>query len=123
MEEETQRVLEMLQAGQITPEQAAKLLEALDRADAQPAPPGRPRTLRINVTDTRSGRNKVSVNLPLGLVEVAGRMGLTLGVKRAPELADLNFDDIMSAIKSGAEGKIVDIEDDDDRQHVVVMVD
>ena len=123
MEEEIQRVLEMLQAGQITPEQAAKLLEALDRADSQPAPPGRPRTLRINVTDTRSGRNKVSVNLPLSLVEVGGRMGLTLGVKRAPELADLNFDDIMTAIKSGAEGKIVDIEDDDDRQHVVVTVD
>ena len=122
MEEETQRVLEMLQAGQITPEQAAKLLEALDRADAQPAPPGRPRTLRINVTDTRSGRNKVSVNLPLGLVEVAGRMGLTLGAKRAPELADLNFDDIMTAIKSGAEGKIADVEDDREQEKVDILI-
>jgi hypothetical protein len=123
METETQRVLEMLQAGQITPEQAAKLLEALDTAAARPTPAGRPRTLRINVTDTRSGRTRVNVNVPLGLIEVASKLGLSLGIKRAPELAAVNFDEIMAAIKNGAEGKIVDIEDDDEGQHVVVMVD
>jgi hypothetical protein len=123
MDQEMQRVLEMLQAGQITPEQAAKLLEALDTGAVRQSPPGRKRTLRINVTDTRSGRTRVNVNIPLGLVEIASKLGLTLGVKRAPELADVNFDEIMSAINSGAEGKIVDIEDDDDSQHVVVTVD
>lgn len=122
MEQETQSILEMLRDGKITATDAAKLLEALDAGDAPAAEPGRARTLRINVTDTRSGRSKVNVNIPLALVDVASRMGLSLGVKRAPELADVNFEEIMSAIKSGAQGKIVDIEDDDDRQHVVVTV-
>ena len=124
MEQETQRVLEMLHDGKISAEQAAKLLEALDAAGA--ASPQRPatraRSLRVNVTDTRTGRTTVNFNIPFGLVEVAGKMGLSLGIKRAPELADLNFDDIVAAIRSGAEGKIVDIEDDKDRQHVIITV-
>jgi hypothetical protein len=78
--------------------------------------------LRINVTDTRSGRTRVNVSVPLGLVEIASKLGLSLGVKSAPALAAVNFDEIMTAIKDGAEGQIVDIVDDDDRQHVVVAV-
>ena len=124
MEQETQSILEMLRDGKVTAEQAAKLLEALDAAatTSAPQPSTRARNLRINVTDTRSGRTTVNVNIPFGLIEVASRMGLSLGIKRAPELADLNFDDIVAAIRNGAEGKIVDIEDDKDRQHVTVMV-
>lgn len=124
MEQETQSILEMLRDGKISAEQAAKLLEALEAAGATrpERPQARARSLRINVTDTRSGRTTVNFNIPFGLVEVAGRMGLSLGIKRAPELADLNFDDIVAAIRSGAEGKIVDIEDEKDRQHVTVMV-
>ncbi len=124
MEQETHRVLEMLRDGKISAEQAAKLLEALDAAStASPEQTAtRARSLRVNVTDTRTGRTTVNFNIPFGLVEVAGKMGLSLGIKRAPELADLNFDDIVAAIRSGAEGKIVDIEDDKDRQHVIVRV-
>lgn len=123
MEQETQQILEMLRDGKITSEEAARLLEALDVAEAQPSPRRKPRLLRINVTDTRTGRNTVNVSLPFGLVEVASKMGLTLGVKSAPELADVNFDEIIDAIRNGVEGKIVDIEDDNGRQHVTVTVD
>lgn len=122
MQQETQSVLEMLQAGRITPEQAADLLEALDGAGAAGAPKTDARLLRINVTDTRSGRVKVNVNIPMSIVDIAGRMGLSLGIKRAPELSDVNFEEILAALRSGAQGKIVDIVDDDDRQHIVVAV-
>ena len=123
MERETQQILEMLRDGKITSEEAARLLEALD--PPEPALPRRskPRLLRINVTDMRTGRNTVNVSLPFGLIEVASKMGLTLGVKSAPELANVNFDEIMDAIRSGVEGKIVDIEDENDRQHVTISVD
>jgi hypothetical protein len=124
VEQETQSVLEMLRDGKISAEQAARLLEALDSSAAATAPRSATpaRRLRVNVTDTRTGRTTVNFNIPFGLVEVAGRMGLSLGIKRAPELAELNFDDIVAAIRSGAEGKIVDIEDEQDRQHVTVVV-
>lgn len=122
MDQETQRVLEMLQAGKITPEQAAQLLEALETSGAPGAQPARRRMLRINVSDTVTGRVRVNVNLPMSIVDVASRLGMSLGIKHAPELADINFEEIMAALRSGAEGKIVDIVDDDDRQHVVVSV-
>jgi hypothetical protein len=123
-EEETRRILEMLREGKITAEQAATLLEVLDISDQRQssAPSVKAHTLRINVTDTRTGRAKVNVNIPLALVDIASKMGLTLGMKNVPELADLDFDSIMSALKSGAAGRIVDIEDDDDGQHVVVSI-
>lgn len=122
MQPETQRILEMVRDGKITPEEAAKLLEALEASEQPQTRANRPRTLRINVTDTATGRSRVNVNIPLNLVQVASRLGLTLGVKHAPELADVDFDEIMAAIQNGAAGKIVDIEDEEDRQHVVVSV-
>ncbi len=121
MEPEAQRILEMVRDGIITPDEAARLLDALDTPNEQAAQ-RRPRTLRVAVTDLKTGRARVNINIPLELVEIASKMGITLGVKHAPELADINFDEILSAIQSGAEGKIVDIEDDDDRQHVTVAV-
>jgi hypothetical protein len=123
MEQETQKILEMLRDGKITSEEAERLLEALDAAEAATPRRGKPRLLRINVTDMRTGRNTVNIGLPFGLVEVASRMGLSLGVKSAPELANVNFDEIIDAIRSGVEGKILDIEDENDRQHVTISVD
>lgn len=122
MEQETRRVLEMLQAGRITSAQAAELLEALESGGASAAAPSRPRTLHITVSDTATGRVRVNVNIPLSLVDVASRLGMNLGIKRAPELANIDFEQIVEALRSGAQGKIVDIVDDDDRQHVVVSV-
>ena len=122
MDSETQHILEMVQQGKITPEQAAKLLEALDGPGAA-APPRRARSLHIAVTDMRSGRNTVNVNIPLSLVEAASKIGLTLGVKKAPELSNVDFDEILAAIKSGAAGQIVDIMDEQDHQHVTVSLD
>ena len=112
----------MLQGGRITPQQAAELLEALEKSASAESPPPRARMLRINITDTQSGRTRVNVNIPMSLIDVASRLGLSLGLKQAPELADVDFDEIMAALRSGAEGKIVDIIDDDDRQHVIVSV-
>jgi hypothetical protein len=123
MDQETREILEMLRDGKITPEEAARLLEAIDASQAPPPRPGKAHTLRIKVTDTKTGRSRVNVAIPLGLVEIASKMGLTLGVKHAPELADVDFDEIMQAIKSGAAGQIVDIEDEHEGQHVVVTLD
>ncbi len=122
MEEETQRILEMVQARRISPDQASKLLDALDAAAAQPARPRRARTLRVNVTDTRSGRTKVNVSIPLSLVEMASKMGISLGMMNDRRFPDVSIDEIMAAIRNGVEGKVIDIEDDKERQHVVITL-
>ncbi len=121
--EERLQVLKMVEAGQISAEEGAKLLTALENP---PEPPEgkstQKRWLRVRVTDQHTGKRKVNVNIPLGLVEMASRMGVHFGAQRAPELRDINLNEIIAAIKSGAEGKIVDMEDEEEGEHVEVYV-
>jgi len=121
--EERLQVLKMVEAGQISAEEGAKLLAALESPPEPTEGRSTPkRWLRVRVTDQRTGRRKVNVNIPLGLVEIASRMGVHFGAQRAPELRDINLNEIIAAIKSGAEGKIVDMEDEEEGEHVEVYV-
>ena len=66
---------------------------------------------------------KVNVNIPLSLVDV----GLKLAKKYDPKLKDsgldnINIDEIMDAVKNGAEGKIVDVIDEEEQTKVKVYV-
>lgn len=122
MDSETRQILEMTQQGKITPEEATRLLDALEPGPGRQANAKAERSLRIHVADMRTGRPRVNLNLPLRLVEVAGRMGLTLGLKQAPELANVDFDEIMAAITAGASGNLIDIEDAETRQHLVISL-
>ncbi|MCA1553184.1 MAG: hypothetical protein LC737_02275, partial [Chloroflexi bacterium] len=58
------------------------------------------------------------VNVPLALVNV----GLRMGAKFMPDLAGMDAGEIMSAIRSGMVGKIVDVEDGDEGEKVEVFI-
>lgn len=125
--EERLQILKMLENGTINAEEAAKLLAALETSD-QTRPEAAnggsqdkaAKWLRIRVTNREGGKEKVSVNLPIGLVNV----GMKLGTKFVPELHDLDPADIseaIEAIKRGASGKIVEV-DDEHGEHVEIFV-
>jgi hypothetical protein len=76
------------------------------------------RWLRIRVTDQASGKQKVNVNVPMSLVNV----GMKIGAKFFPQDEDFDLNEIYEAIKSGAEGKIVEVDDDGDGERVEVFV-
>jgi hypothetical protein len=122
--DERMRILKMIQEGKITAEEGAKLLTALreGRKDAQVAAPAAPARLnkgmlRVRVTDMVTGKTKVNVNLPLGLVDA----GMNIATQFAPEV---NFSQIADAVRSGQlEGKIVDVMDEEDGEHIEVFVD
>jgi SHOCT-like domain len=123
--EERMQILKMIESKQITAEDGAKLLTALgekDRTESsspQPSPSTSGKWFRVRVTDMRTGRRKVNVNIPLGLVDV----GLKMGAKFAPAgLEGLDMDQILTAIKTGGEGKVVDVEDEEDGEHVEVFI-
>jgi SHOCT-like domain len=124
--EERMQILKMVENKQITAEDAAKLLAALEEKDRRgepPTPPPSPATqgrwFHVRVTDLKTGKRKVNVNIPLGLVDV----GLKMGAKFAPAgLEGLDMNQIMAAIKSGGEGKIVDVEDEEDNEHVEIFI-
>ena len=122
--DERMQILKMIEAKQITAEEGAKLLGALGETDRdskgpQPSPSTSGKWFRVRVTDMKSGKRKVNVNIPLGLVDV----GMKMGARFAPAgLEGLDMQQIIAAIKSGGEGKIVDVEDEEDGEHVEVFI-
>jgi hypothetical protein len=121
--EERMQILRMVAEGTITAEEGAKLLAALEpdrvpQRHSLAGEPSQPRWFRVRVTDLETGRNKVNVNLPMSLVEVGTRMG----ARFSPELEDLDFHDIIDQVKSGAQGKIVEVEDMDGGERVEIYV-
>ncbi len=123
--EERMQILKMIEGKQITAEEGAKLLAALGEKDQnqtatpKPSPGTSGKWFRVRVTDLRTGRRKVNVNIPLGLVDV----GLKMGAKFAPAgLQGFDMNQIMAAIKNGNEGKVVDVEDEEDGEHVEVFI-
>jgi hypothetical protein len=121
--EERMQILNMVAEGKITAEEGAKLLSALEperKRETRPLTdsPSAPRWFRVRVTDLETGKSKVNVNLPMSLVDVGTRMG----ARFAPELEDLDFRDIIDQIKSGAQGKIVEVEDVEDGERVEIYV-
>lgn len=121
--EERMQILRMIEEGKITASEGAELLRALDKTGrGQKNEPlkgsSAPRWFRVRVTDTKSGRNKVNVNIPMGLVNV----GIKMGAKFAPEIEGAQYEEIMEAIRSGQQGKIMDIVDEEDGEHVEIFV-
>lgn len=122
--EERLKILKMIEDGKISAEEGAKLLAALSEGRRMPGvpqpprPPGGPRWLRIRVTDVHSGRSKASVQIPLDLVDA----GMKIGAHFAPEVEGVDMNNVMQAVRTGMTGKIIDVMDEEDGEHVEIYV-
>ncbi len=124
--EERMQILKMVENKQITAEDAARLLAALDdknHSGESAVPPASPSTqgkwFHVRVTDLKTGKRKVNVNIPLGLVDVGLKMGARLG---PTGMEGLDMNQIIAAVRAGRVGKIVDMEDEQDNEHVEILV-
>lgn len=119
--EERLKILKMIDDGKINAEEGAKLLSALSESrQSKNKPVGRSTTggarwLRVRVTDMVTGKPKATVNLPLGLVDA----GMNIASKYAPDIA---FDELIASINDGAQGKIIDVIDEEDGEHVEIFI-
>lgn len=124
--EERMKILKMIEEGKLSAEEGTKLLAALSekrmptapRPPGMPGGPGGPRWLRIRVTDVRTGRSKASVQIPLALVDA----GMKIGAHFAPEVQGVDMSNVMEALRSGVTGKIIDVTDEEDGEHVEIYV-
>ena len=121
--EERMQILKMIEEGKISAKDGAELLRALDQEkEDSPAEPlkgaSTARWFRVRVTDTNSGKNKVNVNIPIGLVNV----GVKMGAKFTPEVEGFDLDTLMKAVRSGQQGKVIDILNDDEGERVEIFV-
>ncbi len=147
LEQERLNILRMVEEGKLSATEAASLLSALGREKtaqhfehftAIPESPDAPATVsepavamgtrqanqparwfRIRVTDVSSGRAKATINLPIGLVN----WGMKIGARYAPEVNEFDFNELSQMLQSSAEGKLIDVIDEEDGEHVEIFVD
>ncbi|NJM40601.1 MAG: hypothetical protein HC853_07440 [Anaerolineae bacterium] len=126
-QEERLRILRMIEENKISAEEGAKLIAALaasrrtekgDKDERKASYTGqRARGLRIRVTNSKTGKQHVNINLPIGLVDI----GLKIAARFSPELNGLDSE-VVRAIKEGTMGKILDVTDEDDGDRVEIFV-
>ncbi|GIV96966.1 MAG: hypothetical protein KatS3mg057_1623 [Herpetosiphonaceae bacterium] len=116
--EDRLRILRMIEAGQISAEEGARLLGALDEGERSPSRPAA-QWIRVRVTDLETGRQKVNVNIPAGLIGVGIRLGARFG---GGEHSPINVEELLTSIRSGSTGKIVDVEDPKSNERVEIIV-
>jgi hypothetical protein len=132
--EERMEILQMVENGEVSVEDAIGMMSSAPTIEGTPqlsesvssATASAPlsdagksnRWLRVRVTNLETGLRKVSVNLPLGLM----KWGLSVGSHFAPELHDIDFDELVTDLDRYAEGFLVEVEDTDDNERVEVFV-
>ena len=123
--EERMRVLKMIQEGTISTEDGLRLLDSLKAAsnteagtDYQINTGRAAKHFRVRVTDSRSGKTRVNVRLPVSVINA----GLKMGARFSPQVEGLDMQELVQYIRSGTIGKIVDVYDDEDGEHVEVFL-
>jgi hypothetical protein len=122
--EERMKILKMVEEGKISAEDGSKLLAALSESRKSAAPPAavglgaEARWFRVRVTDLATGKTKVNVNIPMGLVNV----GIKMGARFAPGLEGEQMEAVAEALRSGAVGKIIEAIDEEDGERVEIFV-
>lgn len=126
MNEEIKKILKMIEEGHITADEGQRLIEALgiDGTETNELTWGstnkKAKFFKVRVVE--EGKNIVNISLPIGLLEVGLRLGTKMGKKHGEieGLESIDFDEIIEAVKGGAQGKLVDIEDGDTKVEVFV---
>jgi hypothetical protein len=140
-ENQSQDILQLLAEGKIDATEAAAILSSMKRKDKSdpesqsdvlsvdlveeesefkkgPLSENKPTWFHVKVSDIMTGRNKVIVNIPLGLV----LFGLNIGRHFAPELDQVDLDQLASQIQAES-GLLVEVMDEEDGEHVQIYVD
>jgi hypothetical protein len=124
-------ILRMIEDHQITAEEGAQWLATGSRPqpvpDPAPAPvavsstpspkTGKGRYLRVLVTDKASGKIRTSVTVPVTLV----KWGLQFAPNVQVNNSSINLDEL-SEILTAEDGKIVEVDDEEDGEHVLVYI-
>jgi hypothetical protein len=121
--EERLKILQILEDGKISADEASTLLRALEGGGQQRAlSPAEfdadGRYFHVHVTNLETGAEKVNVTIPMSLVKV----GLRMAEKFAPEFEDIDMEELEELITSGVTGKLVEVTDTGDGERVEIYV-
>ena len=114
MSSKVRSILESLERGEINSE------AAIQEINNQREQSGEKQThyLKINVNRLHDNQPRVNVRIPLRMLE----FGLAFGSRYAPELSELNLDEIVEDLQAMSNGTIVEVQDIMDDEHVLVSI-
>lgn len=126
MSNEKMRILEMVQSGQITPEEALELMTAVEEPEAKSNITHSSlsnRFLRVKVHGSTNVK-KVDVNIPLSLIKIATNFMHLIPAEaqkqmkeKGLDLSSIDFDELIKQIDEGiANSKLVDVEINDETE-------
>jgi len=118
--DERNRILGMVESGQLTAAQAAELLDTLMPAYKQPISQLQNRTVRIWLTDISTNRRKMNVTatLPVYLLSTSLRLLAHL----VAELNDSTMQHVIRAIENGMTGRLIDLQDLEEGKRIEIFV-
>lgn len=117
--DERLRILKMVEEGRLSADEAARLLAALRKGEQrrEVTSEGGARWLRLRVT-RMGGGEEINVTLPMSVV----RLGLKYGARFVPDLEGIPAQDLLEALRTGLEGKLVDVTDAAEGRRVEVYL-
>lgn len=114
-------ILKMIEDGKVSSAEGLELLSALDQNMNKPqALSSNQKWIKIRVSE--SNKSKVNVNIPIALVDVGLKIASKMSPEHASDFKNIDFNEIAELVKSGAEGKLVDIYDESEDTTVEIFV-
>ena len=95
-----------------------KVYKSSEPSSAQKSDGDRPKWFHVRVSDLKTGKGKVTVNIPIGLV----RAGFSIGSRFSPEIKGMEWDEL-STMLTREKGVLIDVQDEEDGDHVQIYVD
>ena len=118
--DERNRILNMIESGQITAGQAAQLLDTLLPEHEQSSGQMENRTLRIWMTDMPTNRSKMNMTATMPVYLVS--MSLRLLARLVSQLNDSTIQNVIRAIERGTAGRLLDLQDLEEGKRLEIFV-
>ncbi len=118
MGEDQNQILERIARGGLSAEEGSVLLAAANSIHPAQAGLTKPGTLRVKITNLDSGRVKLSINIPLSLIDV----GIGMGARFAPHLDDSAFEQVADAVREGSAEKVLEVLEEANREQVEIWI-
>jgi polyhydroxyalkanoate synthesis regulator phasin len=118
--DERNRILNMVESGQITAGQAAQLLDTLlpeyEKSDRQMEN----RTVRIWMTEMSNNRRKMNMTATVPVYLVS--MSLRLLARLVSQLNDSTIQQVIRALERGTTGRLLDLQDLEEGKRLEIFV-
>ena len=123
--DEKLQILKMVEEGKITSEEGVELLGALSETKANYMDNHKSKWIKIRVFEPNNS-TKVNVTIPVALIDASIRIAGKVAPNFVPELKESGLDEkdlkeILEAIKNGASGKLVDVENENGEKVEIIV--